>query len=54
MSPLTAFFTALEMESLYRLIGCLLLVFALFVVTVNFAMDLLYILIDPRLRGGAK
>ncbi len=30
MSPLTAFFTALEMESLYRLIGCLLLVFALF------------------------
>lgn len=38
----------------YPVVQAALLVFALFVVTVNFAMDLLYILIDPRLRGGAK
>jgi peptide/nickel transport system permease protein len=34
----------------YPMVQAGLLVFALFVVLVNFAMDLLYVLIDPRLR----
>jgi peptide/nickel transport system permease protein len=38
----------------YPVVQAALLVFALFVVVVNFSMDLLYILIDPRLRGGSK
>ena len=35
----------------YPVVQAALLVFALFVVVVNIGMDLLYILIDPRLRG---
>lgn len=38
----------------YPMVQAALLVFALFVVAVNFSMDLLYTLIDPRLRTGGK
>ncbi len=36
----------------YPMVQSGLLVFALFVVVVNFSMDVLYTLIDPRLRAG--
>ena len=36
----------------YPVVQAALLVFALFVVVVNFSMDVLYVLIDPRLRGA--
>jgi peptide/nickel transport system permease protein len=36
----------------YPVVQAALLVFALFVVGVNVAMDLLYVVIDPRLRRG--
>jgi ABC-type dipeptide/oligopeptide/nickel transport system permease component len=38
----------------YPVVQAALLVFALFVVAVNVAMDLLYIVIDPRLRSGGR
>ncbi len=38
----------------YPTVQATLLVFAMFVVGVNFAMDLIYILIDPRLRRTAR
>ncbi|MBB3149518.1 peptide/nickel transport system permease protein [Phyllobacterium trifolii] len=38
----------------YPMVQAGLLVFALFVVVVNIAMDLLYVLIDPRLRRAAR
>lgn len=38
----------------YPMVQAALLVFALFVVAVNFSMDVIYTLIDPRLRTGAK
>jgi peptide/nickel transport system permease protein len=38
----------------YPMVQAALLVFALFVVAVNLSMDLIYTLIDPRLRSGAK
>ncbi len=36
----------------YPVVQAALLVFALFVVVVNFSMDMLYVAIDPRLRGA--
>jgi len=38
----------------YPTVQAALLVFALFVVGVNFSMDLIYVLIDPRLRRGSR
>jgi ABC-type dipeptide/oligopeptide/nickel transport system permease component len=38
----------------YPMVQAGLLVFALFVVVVNIAMDLLYVLIDPRLKRSSK
>jgi ABC-type dipeptide/oligopeptide/nickel transport system permease component len=38
----------------YPMVQAGLLVFALFVVVVNIAMDLLYVLIDPRLKRASK
>ena len=40
--------------NLVGLIAVFYLTAALFVVVVNIAMDLLYVLIDPRLRRAAK